>query len=125
MTNKGMSGKSGKFEIEITHVEVGGRRIPLEGTFRQEGEGNTVATIGAVAVVPVAGFFVTGRSGRMPSGSELTVYTAEDLEVQFEGPAPVGRSAMKVAAKIASEVEAVDAVEVTPEATVPTSAIEQ
>ena len=96
MTDKGMFGKSGKFEIEITHVEVGGRRIPLNGTFRQEGEGNTVATVGAVVVVPVAGFFVTGRSGRMPAGTELTAFTEDDLDVQFDGPPPVQDSPMAV-----------------------------
>lgn len=96
MTDKGMFGKSGKFEIEITHVDVGARRIPLEGKFRQEGEGNTVATIGAVVVLPVAGFFLTGKSGRMAAGTELTVFTAEDLKVQFDGPAPVQNAPMVV-----------------------------
>jgi len=96
MTNKGMFGKSGKFEIDITSVEVNGRRIPLEGTFRQEGEGNTVATIGAVVAAPVVGFFITGRSGRMPAGTELTVYTKEAIQVQFDGPAPVQNAPMTV-----------------------------
>lgn len=100
MTDKGMFGKSGKFEIEISHVDVGARRIPLEGKFRQEGEGNTVATVGAVVVLPIAGFFLTGKSGRMGAGTELTVYTAQDLTVQFDGPAPV-RKAPMVVSKIA------------------------
>lgn len=96
MTDKGMFGKSGKFEIEISSVEVNGRRIPLEGTFRQEGEGNTVATIGAVVVAPVVGFFVTGKSGRMARGTELTVFTGEDIDVQFAGPPPVQNAPMVV-----------------------------
>lgn len=96
MTDKGMFGKSGKFEINVNSVEVNGRRIPLEGTFRQEGEGNTVATIGAVVVAPVVGFFVTGRSGRMVRGTELTVFTKEDFQVQFAGPPPVQNAPMVV-----------------------------
>ncbi len=81
MTGKGMFGKSGKFEIEVRYIDLNGRRIPMQGKFRQEGDGNTVATIGAVVVVPVAGFFVTGKSGAMPRGRELTVYTAEAVAV--------------------------------------------
>jgi hypothetical protein len=81
VSGKGMFGKSGKFELEVRYIDLGGRRIPLEGKFRQEGDGNTVATIGAVVVVPVAGFFVTGKSGVMPKGRELTVYTAQPIPV--------------------------------------------
>ncbi len=81
MSGKGMFGKSGKFEIEVRYIDLNGRRIPLEGKFRQEGDGNTVATIGAVVVVPVAGFFVTGKSGVMPKGRELTVFTGQPVPV--------------------------------------------
>ena len=88
MTDKGMFGKSGKFEIQVNYVEVGNRRVPLEGTFRQEGEGNTVATVGAVIMAPVAGFFVAGKSGRMPKGMEMTVFTAEDMPVRLEAAQP-------------------------------------
>ena len=83
MTGKGMFGKSGKFDLELRYVEVDGQRIPLAGKFRQEGNGNTVATVGAVVLVPVAGFLVTGKSGSMPRGKELTVYTAEPVPVML------------------------------------------
>jgi hypothetical protein len=104
MTNKGMFGKSGKFEIEIKHVEVNGRRIPLEGTFRQEGEGNTVATVGAVVVLPVAGFFLTGRSGRMPKDMELTVFTADDLPVELPEGVSFQRAAAPLKAQPANQI---------------------
>jgi len=55
LTGKGAFGKSGKMEIELRYVEVNGQPIKLMGTFRQEGEGNTVATIGGVVL---AGVFV-------------------------------------------------------------------
>ena len=50
MTNKGAFGKSGKMEVSFDWLELGGRRIALTGTHRQEGEGNTGATVGAVEI---------------------------------------------------------------------------
>lgn len=79
MTNKGMFGKSGKMDIEIDYVTVGGRRIDLDGTYRQEGEGNTVATVAGVVLVPLTGLFITGRSGRIPQGRELVATTENDI----------------------------------------------
>jgi len=81
LTNKGMFGKSGKMDIEIEYVTVKGRRIELDGTYRQEGEGNTVATVAGVVAVPIAGLFITGRSGRIPEGRELLATTEFDVEL--------------------------------------------
>jgi len=88
MTGKGAFGKSGKMEIEIEYVDVNGRRIPLEGHFRQEGEGNTVATVGGVIAVGVFAGFITGKSAVIPRGRELTVHTLEDLPVRIARAAP-------------------------------------
>lgn len=92
MTNKGMFGKSGKMDVEMEYVTVNGRRIDLEGTYRQEGEGNTVATVAGVVVVPIAGLFITGRSGRIPQGRELTATTEKDIEIAV--PASAIRSSV-------------------------------
>ena len=88
LTNKGAFGKSGKMEIDIEYVEVGGQRIPLSGHYRQEGEGNTVATVGTVLAVGVFAGFVTGKSGTIPQGRELMAHTREALPVALAGPAP-------------------------------------
>jgi hypothetical protein len=34
-TGKGAFGKSGKMDIEIKYLEMGGQRVPLIGKFRQ------------------------------------------------------------------------------------------
>lgn len=88
LTKKGAFGKSGKMDISINSIEVRGTRIPVVGTFRQEGEGNTVATVGAVVLVGVFGAFVTGRSGVIPAGRELEVHTRDPLTVAL--PADAG-----------------------------------
>ena len=99
MTSKGAFGKSGKMEIDIEYVEVAGRRIPLSGHYRQEGEGNTVATIGAVVAVGVFGGLVTGNSGVIPQGRELLARTKEDLPLAIEGPIPeIASAALPVTA---------------------------
>lgn len=89
LTSKGAFGKSGKMEIDIEYVEVSGRRIPLVGHYRQEGEGNTVATVGGVVLAGVFAGFVTGKSGVIPQGRELVAHTKEDLPVAFAARPPV------------------------------------
>lgn len=89
LTSKGAFGKSGKMEIALEYIEVGNTRIPIEGTFRQEGEGNTVATVGGVLAAGIFAGFITGKSARIPQGRELTAHTKEDLAVAL----PAGASA--------------------------------
>jgi hypothetical protein len=60
-----------------------GRTIRLDGTYRQEGEGNTVATVGGVVLVGVLGGFITGKSARIPQGRELTAFVEEPVELAF------------------------------------------
>lgn len=81
-TGKGMFGKSGKMEIDLRHVDLNGQIIPITGHYRQEGSGNTVATVATVVLVaPIAGMLVTGRSAIIPQGRELKGYLSEALPV--------------------------------------------
>jgi hypothetical protein len=89
-TGKGAFGKSAKMEIEMQYVDVGGRRIPLEGKFRQEGEGNTGATVGTAVAVGIFSAFVTGRSAVFAKDREFKAHTKEAIPVQLAaGPVPV------------------------------------
>lgn len=81
LTDKGMFGKSGKMDVELEYIEVGGRRIDVNGTYRQEGEGNTVATVGGVLLAGPFAAFITGKSGRIPQGRELMAHTESDIPV--------------------------------------------
>lgn len=87
LTSKGAFGKSGKMDVEIEHVEVGGRKIRLDGTFRQEGEGNTLATVGGVIAAGIFAGFITGKSGRIPEGRELMATTEEPIELAIAASA--------------------------------------
>ena len=87
-TGKGAFGKSAKMEMELRYIQLGGRNIPITGKFRQEGEGNTVATVGAVIAVGIFAGFVTGRSAVGPQGRELKGYTNEAITFAAAAPAP-------------------------------------
>lgn len=110
LTSKGAFGKSGKMDIALRYVEVNNRRIPLTGTYRQEGEGNTVATVGGVIAAGVFAAFITGKSGVIPQGRELMARTKNDLPVQLPGPVtaatPLTATAKPAAPVIATSAEA-------------------
>jgi hypothetical protein len=108
-TGKGMFGKSGKMEIDLRHLDLNGQIIPITGHYRQEGSGNTVATIATVVLVaPIAGMLVTGRSATLPQGRELKAYLADALPVTVPVAAaapsvtalPIPATAMPVASTI-------------------------
>gem|GEM_PF-2701527 len=81
-TGKGAFGKSAKMDLAFDWIDVSGRRVTIEGTHRQEGEGNTAATLGAVAAVGPFRAFVTGKSATVPRGMPLKAFTAEGIQFQ-------------------------------------------
>lgn len=89
--NKGMWGKSGGITARVLYVEANGRQIRLNGSFNDRGETGTAGVIASVALVPVAGFFVTGTSAKIPPGTHVTAFIAEEVPVQFaQASSPAG-----------------------------------
>lgn len=81
-TGKGAFGKSGKIDIELRSVDVGGRSVPVTGRYHASGEGRTGATLGTILVGGViAGAFVTGRHAVFEEGREFTAFTADAVRV--------------------------------------------
>lgn len=77
-TGRGAYGKSGKMEIALRSLDVNGRTVSIGGRFREEGEGNTLATVGVVlAAGLLPGAFVTGHSAVIEAGREFHGYTQE------------------------------------------------
>jgi hypothetical protein len=64
--NKGMWGKSGAIHLHINSVNINGTSIRLRGDMDTRGETGTAGVVGAIVILPVAGFFVTGTSAEMP-----------------------------------------------------------
>jgi len=79
--NKGMWGKSGHINGRVLYARVGDRQIRLSGTFNEHGSTGTAGVVGAVLLIPVAGFFMTGTSARMPIGTPVKAFLDEDLKL--------------------------------------------
>ena len=81
-TGRGAFGKSAKIEFDIDSIQLQGGAIPVSGHYRIEGQGNTGATLGAVAAAGlVGGLFVKGKSAVAAEGSEWKVMTKEPVSV--------------------------------------------
>ena len=90
VTNKGMWGKSGHFDIRLLYLRVGDRQIRLSGTLDDKGVAGGVgaAAVSAIVFLP-AGFFMTGTSARMAAGTIIKGSLDEDVPVAFvDGVAP-------------------------------------
>lgn len=88
-TGKGAFGKSAKMEIDISSLELNGRAISVAGHFRQEGQGNTGATVGTAVAAGVFSAFVTGRSAVFEQGREFRIFTREPIPVTLVAAAPI------------------------------------
>jgi hypothetical protein len=86
-TGKAAFGKSGKMEIALRYLDLNGRHVPIEGKYRQEGEGNTAATVAGVIAAGVFAGFITGKSAKIPQGRELKAFTTEALPVALPATA--------------------------------------
>ena len=85
-TGKGAFGKSGKLEFSLRYIDLGGQHIPVSGDFRQEGEGNTIATgVGILAAGLIGGLVVTGHRARVPVGRELMSQIAQPVQFTADG----------------------------------------
>ncbi len=86
--NKGMWGKSGYIGARVVSLNLNGRHVRLTGTFDDKGVTGTAGVVGAVALIPIAGFFTTGTSAMIASGSGTKAFLDEDLTYVRPAPPP-------------------------------------
>jgi hypothetical protein len=79
--NKGMWGKSGHFTGRALYTTVNGRQMRLSGGFDDKGTTGTAGVVGAIALLPVAGFFMTGTSAELPIGAPVKGFMDEDVQL--------------------------------------------
>jgi hypothetical protein len=77
--NKGMWGKSGGIHLQMRSVNINGTNIRLKGDMDSRGETGTAGVVGALVVLPVAGFFVTGTSAEMPLNMPGRAFLDQDI----------------------------------------------
>jgi hypothetical protein len=85
--NKGMWGKSGKLDARLLYLRVNGRQIRLAGTFDDKGVTGTAGVVGAVVLIPIAGFFMTGTSAKLPKGAAVNGFVDEDVVLALKSEA--------------------------------------
>jgi hypothetical protein len=85
LSEKGMFGKSAKFTLRPLFIDLGGRRVNLDGITSQRG--NRAVTEAAITTVLTGGLgvFITGKSASLPAGSSLDGTVRDDALV-----APMG-----------------------------------
>ncbi|ATW03885.1 hypothetical protein CHN51_10330 [Sphingorhabdus sp. YGSMI21] len=103
--NKGMWGKSGKLEARALFARVNGRQIRLTGAFDDKGVTGTAGVVGAIALVPIAGFFMTGTSAVFPMGGEVPAFIDEDVELAIQAKKAAPLTVETPAAPLAIEAE--------------------
>jgi hypothetical protein len=83
---KGMWGKSGRLQFRPLYLLLGGREVPISArsNTKEKGETGTAGVVASIVVMPLAGFFVTGTSARIPRGSTVEAELSEDLPVVFK-----------------------------------------
>ena len=84
--NRGMWGRRGILETRLLYIRLGDRQIRISGAAGDRGRAGTAGVVGALVVLPVAGFFVTGTSAVIPPGTMTAAYLDEDIPVVFAGP---------------------------------------
>lgn len=77
--NKGMWGKSGYIGARAISLRLGERHVRLTGNFDDKGVTGTGGVVAAVVLVPLAGFFTTGTSAFIASGSGVKAFLDEDV----------------------------------------------
>jgi hypothetical protein len=98
--NKGMWGKSGAIHLHINSVNINGTNIRLKGDMDTRGETGTAGVVGAIVVLPIAGFFVTGTSAEMPLDMPGRAFLDQDIAlapVVAPVPAPAAAPAAPAA----------------------------
>lgn len=86
--NKGMWGKSGHLGARVLYVTVNGRQIRLSGAFDDKGVAGGVGAVAvSVILIPVAGFFMTGTSARVPAGTSVKGFVDEDVQLAIAAAA--------------------------------------
>jgi hypothetical protein len=80
--NKGMWGKSGKFQARLLFIRFGNRDFRVTGAFDDRGKGGGWgAGLTSAFVFLPAGFFMTGTSASVPAGAIITAELDEDIPV--------------------------------------------
>lgn len=76
----GHLGKKGKIDVRLLYVDTPNGAVRLSGTAADEGKSGTVASVATIAFVSIlGGFLIHGTSARLPAGTVVKAYLADEL----------------------------------------------
>jgi hypothetical protein len=84
--DNGLLGRSGKLEVAVSHIDVGGRQIPVRGDRGKKGGSGTLGVVGAAVVFLPLGIFVRGREAKIAAGAPVDVYVAQEIPMETAPP---------------------------------------
>lgn len=86
---KGMWGKSGRLQTQLLYLRMGDRQLRISGSAGGQGKTGTAGVVASVALLPIAGFLVTGTSAVIPPRTATVASLEEEVPVTFATAAPV------------------------------------
>jgi len=112
VTGTGGFGKAGMLGIALRHLNLGDKKMLLDGRYREEGKsGNGAAAATMFAVGIVAGL-VRGKTSVIPQGRVLKARTGEDIPftpgAAVTGAAPPAPAAEPVPAPLPASSQSID-----------------
>lgn len=78
-TNRGGFGKPGILGIALRDLQVRGKRVALDGRYREEGSNGNAATAVTWFAAGIVSGLIKGKKGVIPKGRELRARTGEDI----------------------------------------------
>lgn len=84
-SDAGGLGKAGKMTARLKHIQLGDITIPIDGDISSKGRKGSVA--GAVLTGGLMGLFHRGNNAKIKAGEIVSSFVAEDVVLDFSGPA--------------------------------------
>lgn len=79
--SSGNVGKSGQLAARLTHIDLGGQRIPIEGETSAKGKSGKGETILGVLALGPLGLFAKGNNAKIKAGEKITAFVAQDRPI--------------------------------------------
>lgn len=75
----GNTGKRGKLSAILTHIDLDGKTIPIEGGTEADGKSGKGETILGVLAMGPLGLFAKGNNAKIKAGEKMTAFVSEDV----------------------------------------------
>ena len=77
----GNVGKSGSLTARLSHIDLNGVRIPIEGGTTADGKSGKGETILGVLAMGPLGLFAKGNNAKIKAGERMTAFVQQDVEL--------------------------------------------